>query len=724
VDVDALMSRKTRLFSPSWHSVADLKPRLVPQARIQRHVYRGQVWHVAQDQSGGRHYRLSPAAYALLSRMDGQQTVQSLWEQANAGGLGDACTQDEVVELLVQLHTADLLQVDATPDSAALFERYRQKRRSTWKQYLMNPMSLKLPLIDPDAFLRRWASRFAWCFGRAGALLWLAVVLPAIVLAGQHWGELTHNLSDQVLSSGNLLVMACVFPIVKLLHELGHGFAVRAWGGAVHEMGLMFLVFAPVPYVDASAASSFPSRWRRMVVAAAGMMTELFIAALALYVWLLVEPGVTRAVAYNVMFIAGVSTLIVNGNPLLRYDGYYMLCDLLEMPSLAQRGQKYLTYLWDRYAFGAHDAKAPQETDAEKRRLLVYMPMAWCYRMFVMVAIILFVAEAFFIFGVLVAIWGTITLIGMPLWKAWKHVTQSPALERRRVQAVRRSAALALAALLLAFAVPAPLRTQAEGVVWLPEQAILRAGGNGVFLRWQVEPGRRVTRGDTLFMLEDPLLATEVEVARARVAEADARFLSEQFADPVKALISGRQLRQEQAILAELETRAAQLTGVAETDGVLVAGEAQDMPGRYFRKGELIGYVLTREALVARVVVPQDDIHLVRARFKGAQLRLSDSLTERRRTNLARPLVGGAVDELPTPALGLAGGGLIPTRPDDPNGVKTTERVFMVDLALPENMPPAAFGERVFARFEHGWEPLAWQGLRRLRQLFLGRFGV
>jgi putative peptide zinc metalloprotease protein len=713
----------TRLFSPSWHSVAGLKPRLVPQARIERHVYRGQVWHVAQDQGGGRHYRLTPAAYALVCRMDGQRAIQTLWEEANTDGTGDACTQNEIVDLLVQLSAADLLQVDTTPDAAALFERYRKKRRSVWKQYLMNPMSIRLPLLDPDAFLVRWSPRVAWCFQRAGAILWLAVVLPAIVLAFRHWGELTGNLSDRALSTGNLLVLAGVFPVVKLLHELGHGFAVRVWGGAVHEMGVMFLVFAPIPYVNASAASSFPSRWRRVVVAAAGMITELFVAALALHVWLLVEPGLTRAIAWNVMLIAGISTLIVNGNPLLRYDGYYILCDLIEMPNLAQRGQKYLTYLWDRYVFGATDVEAPKERPAEKRWLVAYMPLAWCYRMFVLVSIILFVAGEFFIFGVLVALWGTVTLIGAPLWKAWRHIARSGTLQRRRKEAMRLSMALLALVLFLAFALPLPLRTQAEGVVWLPDQAILRAGGHGFFTRWRVAPGQPVHKGEILFELENPILAAEVEVARAKVDEARAKHLAEQFSDPAKAQVLERQLRQEQEILKQLEERFVQLAGVAETDGILAAEDAHNMPGRFFRKGDLAGYVLNREALVARVVVLQEDIHLVRTRFRGAQIRFADRLDESRAVTEARS-PAGAVDELPTPALGLPGGGRIPVRPDDPNGVKTTERVFMLDLALPKDMPPAAFGERVFARFDHGWEPLAWQGLRRLRQLFLGRFGV
>jgi putative peptide zinc metalloprotease protein len=711
------------LFSPSWHSVAELKPRLVPQARVYRHVYRKQVWYVVQDQTGGRFHRLSPGAYALVTEMDGKQTVQSLWQRANTSGTGDACTQSEVVDLLVQLHGADLLQVDTNPDSAALFERYKKKRSQTLRQWLMNPMSLKLPLLDPDAFLSRWAPSLAWCFDKRGGLLWLLTVLPALVLAGQHWGELTNNLSDQVLSSSNLMVMACVFPFVKLLHELGHGFAAKHWGGAVHEMGVMFLVFAPLPYVEASSSAAFPSKYRRAAVAAAGMLVELFVAALALYVWLLSEPGVVRAVAFNVMLIAGISTLVVNGNPLLRYDGYYILADLIEMPNLAQRGQKYLAYLWDRYVFGVHDLDPPHESKSEKRWLVAYTPLAWCYRTFVTVTIIIFVAGEFFFFGVLLALWGLVTLIGLPLWKAWRHVTTSPNLQRRRQRALRLSAALVGGLLLLLFALPVPLRTQAEGVVWLPDQAIVRAGGNGFFVRWLVQPGSRVHQGDPLFVLEDSLLATELDVARAKTAEAEARHRAEQFSDPVKASLSERQLEQERTVLQRLEERAGKLVGYAEAEGLLTVPQAQDMPASYFKKGDLVGYVLEKDALLARVVVEQDDIDLVRTRWHGAELRLAERLDDIYAAPLARQLPGG-VEELPTAALGLAGGGAVPTLPSDPNGMKTIERVFLVDLHLPPELSASAFGQRVYVRFAHGLEPLGWQGLRRLRQLFLSRFGV
>lgn len=643
------------LFSPSWHSVAELRPRLVPQARIYRHLYRGQVWYVVQDQTGGRYHRLSPAAHALVLEMDGTRTVQSLWESANTSGSGDACTQSEMVDLLVQLHATDLLQADTSPDSAVLFERHKKKRRATLMQWLMNPMSVKLPLVDPDAFLARWAPHVAWCFSRTGAAIWLAVALPAIVLAAQHWQELTNNLSDQVLSSGNLVVMLLVFPLIKLLHELGHGFATRVWGGAVHEMGVMFLVFAPVPYVNVSSSAAFPSKSQRAIVAAAGMLVELFVASLAMYVWVLAEPGVARAIAFNVMVVAGVSTLVVNGNPLLRYDGYYILSDLVEIPNLAQRGQKFLAYLWDRHVFGVLDMERSHETSVEKRWLIFYTPLAWCYRVFVTVSIILFVAGEFFIFGVLIASWGVVTLLGMPLWKAYRHVTRSPVLQRRRAQAIRISLGISAGVLFLAFVVPAPLHTFAQGVVWLPDESMLRAREGGFFVRWLVQPGERIRKGTSLFLLEDRALASEVEVARAKVAEAEAKYRSEQFSDPVKAAVSRDQLEQERTILRKTEERAEKLVGHAEMDGVLVASQSQDMPGRYFKKGELIAYVLEKNALIARVVVPQNDIDLVRTRYHLAEFRFAGWIVQSHDAGMVRQAVGG-VDELPTAALGIQGG--------------------------------------------------------------------
>ncbi|QNK01304.1 peptidase M50 [Dyella telluris] len=714
------MSRQP--FSPSWHSVAALRPRLMPYAVVQRVVFRGRPWYVVQDQTGGRVYRLSTAAYALIAGMDGTHTVQTLWERANASDARDACTQPEVVDLLVQLHAADLLQTDVPPDSGDAMERHRRKRYETLRQWLLNPMSIKVPLFNPDAMLTRLMPWVGWCFSRWGLLLWLLAVVPGAVLAAEHWHELTLNLSDRVLSSSNLMVMFAVYPVVKLLHELGHGFAVRRWGGAVRELGLMFLIFAPVPYVEASASAAFPSKYRRALVAAAGMLIELFLAAMALQVWLLAEPGVLRAVAFNVMVIGGVSTLLVNGNPLLRYDGYYILADLIEMPNLAQRGQAWWAYLLDRQAFGSHDAARPDETPAEQRWLFFYTPLAWAYRTFVTVSVIFLVATKYFIAGVIMACWSAFSLLVTPWRKAWKHLRTSAALHRVRSSAMRRAGTTLALVCAVAVLVPLPLHTHAQGVVWLPDTAMLHAGENGFFNQWIHAPDSMVHQGQPLYLLDNPQLRSELEVDRAKRDQAQARYDAEQFTDPVKARVSGRQLQEAQDVVHRAELKQARLIGEARTSGRLVAPTSQDMPGRYYKKGELVGYVLGDGQWIVRVIVRQDDIDLVHARMRGISLRLSDSPGVPHDATLVRSFPA-AVEELPTAALGMNAGGEIPTQPSDANGLKTLQRVFIVDVSLPPGATPV-FGERVQVRFDHGYESLAQQCLRRLRQVFLSHFNV
>src|SRR5262245_57103556 len=184
-----------------------------------------------------------------------------------------------MIGLLGQLHSVDVLQTEVVPDVVEILRRAKQVKKRDWMQRYLSPLALRIPLVDPDRFLERWLPWYRWLFGPWGALLWLAVVVPAAVLAGVHWRELSGDMSDRILAPGNLGLMALVFPLVKLLHEMGQACATRAWGGEVHEMGVMLLVLMPVPYVDASAATALRDAHRRAVVGAAGMLVEVFIAS-------------------------------------------------------------------------------------------------------------------------------------------------------------------------------------------------------------------------------------------------------------------------------------------------------------------------------------------------------------------------------------------------------------------------------------------------------------
>jgi putative peptide zinc metalloprotease protein len=423
---------KESLFSPSWYRVSALKPRIRSHVDIHRHTYRGQIWYVLQDHASGKFQRFTPAAHFLIGLMDGERTVEEIW-QAGRSRLGeDAASQDEMIRLLGQLHAVDVLQSDVSPDTLELLKRFEKKQNIRWKQNIRNPLSMRFFLLDPEKFLTRFASTVRPLFGWFGAALWLIIMTIGIVLTGLHWPELTKDVTDHVLAPQNLVILWLIYPFLKALHEFSHAFAVNRFGGEVHEMGIMFIVLTPMPYVDASSVLAFRNKWERILVSSIGVGAELFVAALALIVWVNVEPGTIRSVMYNIILVAGISSVLFNGNPLLRYDGYYALADFVEIPNLASRGSQYVLYLMQRYAFGVRELEPPVSRQGERVWFVVYTILSFFYRIFIYVGIIQFIAGKFFTVGLLLALWAAATMVLLPLGKAVKFLSSSPRLGDRK----------------------------------------------------------------------------------------------------------------------------------------------------------------------------------------------------------------------------------------------------------------------------------------------------
>jgi putative peptide zinc metalloprotease protein len=711
------------LLSNLWYRVADLKPRLRSHARLHRHRYRGDVWYLLQDPGTGRVHRFTPSARLVIGSMDGQRSVAALWELANRQLGDDAPTQDEMIQLLGQLHAGDLLQSDVTPDVAELFARGEREEKARHRRSFGNPMAIRLPLWDPDRFLNRFPRLIDLIWSRWGALLWLIVVLPAVFLIPPHWPELSNNFADRVLAVDNLFIIYLVFPIIKTFHEMGHASATKAGGGEVHDMGVILLVLLPVPYVEASASTIFTSKYQRATVGAAGMAIELFIAALVFYLWLLVEPGTVRAVAYNVMVIAGVSTLIFNGNPLLRYDAYYILADLIEIPNLAARSTRYWGYLLERYVLGAREAEPPDASPREKAWFVVYGAASTIYRVFVTVIIALFIAGRFFFFGVILAMWAVGAMAILPLIKAARYLTGSPRLHRHRTRAISVGVGGLIAFAAFLFIVPIPSYTSAEGVVWPSEDAFVRAGTNCFLTEFLTPPGRPVSKGDALVKCSDPILETELVTGKARVDELTAAVALERTDDRTRRQLALEKLEHAKENLGIAEQKAAELIVRARTEGVFIVPQSDDMIGRYYRKGELFGHVVGDETPVVRVVVPQDAIARVRVATDRIRMRISDRPAAVFAGHIVRAIPGG--DEmLPHRALALDGGGEIATDPRETKGVKALRRMFQFDVGLDAVVPIHQFGQHVFVRFEHQEEPLSVQWYRAIRLLFLSRFSV
>jgi putative peptide zinc metalloprotease protein len=452
-------------------------------------------------------------------------------------------------------------------------------------------------------------------------------------------------------------------------------------------------------------------------------MAELVLGSVALYVWLLSEPGIVTAVAFNVILIAGVSTLVVNGNPLMRYDGYYILCDVLELPNLAQRSTQYWTYLLDRHAFGALDAQPPVESRKERGWLIAYGAVAPFYRLGVSLGLVWFIATEYFFAGVLLAIAGAWTALAMPVWKGWKHLTQGGSLASRRQPAMRRTGVALGGVLALLCFLPLPFYSVHQAVVWLPEDAIVRPAVAGHVELTHVAAGQQVTRGMPLVQLGSLTLEAEAEAAEAMVQALESKLRQAEVGDRVRAQALRSELEAQRAKLADLRRRVGAQVLTARADGRWTPAPATELGGRYVRRGEVLGYVVNGPSSLLRVAVTQEDMNLIGARVRHVEARLGHGLREAIPGHLSMHATGGTQD-LVSPALGTSGGGDIPVDPSQPGGARTLHRVFDVEIALDRPSPGSVFGDRAHVRFDLGWAPLGWQWFLRLRQLFLARLYV
>ncbi|WP_261842181.1 hypothetical protein [Aliamphritea ceti] len=700
--------------------LAKLHPQLRQHISIYSHVYRGERWYVLRDMSSGRHLRFSAPAYDFVARLDGEQSIGDIWNETLAKQGSDALSQGEIIQILTQLFTIDMLSSEMPHGAENFLKRFQNQHQHSRQRAVLNPLAIRVPLMDPDALLNTCMPWVRPLFSRAGVIIWLLVACVAGVLALSHHQALLAEVGKDVLLPTNLVMMLLAFIVIKTIHEFGHAFAVKMWGGEVHEMGITLLVLVPVPYMDASAASAFRSKYKRALISAVGVVAELFVAALALFVWLSVEPGMVKDLAFDALLISSVMTLLFNANPLLRFDGYYVLQDLIEIPNLYTRSGRYYLYLIQRYLFGITQARSPVTAHGEAPWFVVYGLAALIYRLVLLVMIALFLAEEYLFIGVALGAWAVASQLLLPLYRALRFFLVGPALTGQRFRAVSITVLVigVLAAGLMLR--PVSLSTKAEGVVWVSDQAQIYAGTEGVVAEVLVASGSRVEPGTPLVQLQAPSLDTEILKLQARQRELSVRSAAERIEQRVQSEITRIELHTVEAELALLKEQSAGLLLRSEVTGVFVVPEAHRFTGRYLRKGDLVGYVVSPERLIVRTIVPQSDIGLLRQQVARVEVRFAERLGESVTAHIIREIPAGN-NLLPSRALGAAGGGNIAVRLNGDDGITAAEKVFQVDLGLPEDLVITGIGERAYVRFDHGSEPLVSQWIRSARQLLLSR---
>ncbi|MBZ2169517.1 hypothetical protein [Marinobacter sp. F4216] len=706
--------------NPHWPLLAGLRPRLRQHVRTHSQQYRGERWYLLRDQSNSRHLRFSAPAYEFVGRLDGELTVEEIHHRIRIVLGEDAPTQDDIVLILTQLFAMDLLRSELPAEAKEFFNRFQDERRLRRQRAFMNPLAIRIPLLDPDTILNRLMPWIRPVFSRAGVVVWILLVGLAGLLGLTNIPEISASVNRDILLPANLVLMLLTFVVIKIVHEFAHAFTVKMWGGEVHEMGITLLVFAPVPYVDASAAWEIRDKYKRALVGAVGVLVELFIAALALFVWLAVEPGLVRDVAFNAMLIGTVSTLLFNANPLLRFDGYYVLQDLAEIPNLYARSSRYYLYLIQRYLFGIESARSPVTAAGESVWFAVYGLAAFIYRLFILAVIVLFLVEEYLFIGVALGAWAMGTQIVLPLYRGTRFLLEGPSLAGRRKRATGVSALTIGGVSAILLLVPVSLTSQAQGVVWVTEQALVYSGAEGLVEEVLVEPGTPVEANTPLVRMSAFSLEAQISKLDARRRELEIRIAAERLNQRVKSKLLDSELRWVEAELAMLKTQQDSLIVRSQVAGVFVLPDESRFVGRHLRKGELIGYVISPERLIVRAVVPQSKIGLVREKVSQVEVRVAERLSETVQVHVSRETPAGST-VLPSRALGTAGGGAIAVKKTDSGGTSAAEEVFHVDLSLPEGFNVAGVGERAYVRFDHGAEPLASQWLRSGRQLLLSR---
>ena len=351
------------VFSSQWYRVAGLHPSLRPHLRVTRQIHRREVWYVLADPLTGRFHRMNAAAYAFVGRCDGRHSVEALSEALLAEAPDEALTQDEIVRLLVQLNQRGLIHCELTPDVVAIFQRERQASRQQ-RRLGVNPLAFRIRLGDPSALLARFDPWLEWLVSGWMLLFLAALIAGGGLVAAMEFDRLAADVRTWMATPRFLLIAWLLYPLIKAVHELAHGLVVRRHGGEVHQVGVSLLLLTPAPFVDASAASAFREASNRLAVSAAGILVELAIAGAALMLWALVEPGLVRDVCLVAAVIGGVSTVLFNGNPLLRFDGYYMLCDAFDLPNLATRSTAFWRYLLLGRVLGLADVASPSRAGA------------------------------------------------------------------------------------------------------------------------------------------------------------------------------------------------------------------------------------------------------------------------------------------------------------------------------------------------------------------------
>lgn len=627
---------------------------------ISRHRFRDGPAYVVRDPVTFATHRFDPEDYTILNALSHDETLGDTFEHLVGTGVMGRDEEEDFYAFILDLHQRSLLTLPVN-NADALYQRFEKRRRAERLSKIMGIFFLRVPLVNPDRFLSRTIPFFRWMFTCPALLAWVGLCVAAITVAVTRLDDLVAPAAT-ILQGENLMLMWVALIGLKVIHEFGHAYACKSFGGHVPEMGAFFILFTPVAYVDATDSWTFPSARRRGIVTLGGMYFESIVGMLALFVWAATDSSLLNAFAYQVVILATVTTAAFNLNPLLRYDAYYLVSDLVAIPNLRARCQEALAAITKRVLFGLN-----ADTDGEPlpvRPALASFGFAQlAYRTVMLSTITMVLIMKFGMLGLTLA--GV--MVGLTLYKATatiaRYVCTSDETAPVRIRAVATTFGVAAMILLAAGLLPVPWPIHARGVLAFEKTRTLRAPEPGILTEINARVGDIAHQGDLLIAIRDPEIQTEHTALLAEIEAAGARIANATLESPAHAIISRADAQHLQVRLEGIEHRLESLEIRAPEPGRVLDVFVPNPGGRVERNDPV---------LIFASGAPEAIFHIRTFEFDAVRLAEGDTLVCRSAAFPDRPIPGlvSHIDfvsgrDIDTHLLHAVPDGLVPRSPVD-----------------------------------------------------------
>ena len=647
--------------------------------------------------SRSKFFRVGYHEYVFISLLDGKTTfAHALAVTAQQSG-DEALSEAEARKTISWMLENGLAAFADKRDSIDVISP--DKANSTILQKI-NPFWIKIPLGNPDGWFRTIEPYFQWLFHPVSILVSIGFMFASLMTALSSWEYIAAGCQG-ILAADNWFWILLTWVFLKVIHECAHGLACRIHGGEIRETGLIFILFAPMAYVDVTSSWSISSRWKRISIAAAGMYIELLVAAVAVFLLFLTQSQIQKQLLINVIVMASLTTIAFNANPLMRFDGYFILSDLMKIPNLYTVGSKAFSNMMQWIFYGQKSADSSYEIQNHRLFVTAYGFLAAAWKMLICIGLSISCSVMFGGLGIILALLGTLSWFAKPLFGLFRRLLQ---LSRQKPHSVVRCGLISSCLLaLMVFAwcvVPNPFAARCPCLVDFKDEAKVRSRTSGFVAQIFVEDGQYVTHGTPLLRLENRDLESKVAALRNELESQSTQeriaMDKQQPGDAQIAAFNGISARKR---LDEKLSEQQSLTVHAPVDGYVVARTLKQLQGMYFRQGETImtiGDPASKEIVLS--IAPDD----VRSTIGLIGQQVPVEIGSRRKINAwIKRVDPRAGVQIRRPALAVPYGGPLPVKPVEQNGESDYELIdsrFHAIATIDRTVSERLFaGERGFA---------------------------